>query len=229
MITHIFRGTANLSLEQALKLADYLSLNEIETDYLVALVQLDRAGDKKTREFFQKKVNELRAKKLSVSNRISVQNALSESDRGQYYSSWMYSYLRMLTALDRFQSEEALAKESRLPLSKVRTVLEFLVSRGLCTENGSRIQYGPVPTYVEASSPLVVRHHMNWRQVAQDRFDRISKEDLVFTYPTVISEDDFNELREKIIKMIDEFKKTCDPSPAEFLYCLNIDWLKIST
>jgi uncharacterized protein (TIGR02147 family) len=229
MMTHVFRGSANLSLEQALKLADFFSLNELETDYLVSLVQLERAGDKRTREFCLAKVDELRIKKLNLSNRINVQNELSDADRARYYSSWMYSYLRLLTAVTRFQSEEALAKESRLPLSKVREATEFLKSRGLCIEKNGRLEFGPVPTYVESSSPLVARHHLNWRQVAQEKFDRLSKEDLVFTYPTVISETDFEKLREKLVKVIDDFKKTCDESPSENLYCLNIDWLKISS
>jgi hypothetical protein len=135
----------------------------------------------------------------------------------------------LLTAIGPFQTEEALAKESRLPLSKVREATDFLKSRGLCREKNGKLEYGPVPTYIEASSPLVVRHHLNWRQVSQEKFDRLSKEDLVFTYPTVISRDDFEKIREKLVKVIEEFKKTCDASPSESLYCLNLDWLKISS
>lgn len=229
MVTHIFKGSAHLSLEQTLKLANYFTLNDLETDYLVALVQWERAGDKRTKDYCFAKVSELRTKALNLKERLATQNELSEQDRALYYSSWQNSYARLLTAIDRFQTFENLVGELKLPPQKVRQVLDFLISRRLCREEGNKIVFGSVPTYVESSSPWAARHHLNWRQKTQEKFDQLRSEDMVFTYPTVISEEDFQKIREKLVQFIEEFKKITEPSPSENLYCLNLDWLKLSS
>lgn len=228
MMSHVLKGDAHFSLEQTLKLADYLALNELETDYLVALVQWERAGDRRAREFCQGRVSELRAKAMSIKDRLDVKNELSESDRALFYSSWLYAHLRLLTAIERFQTFEALVAEVNLPPKTVRRALDFLISRGLCSEKNGRIIYASKATYVDAKSPLVVRHHQNWRQQTQGAFERMRDEDLAFTYPTVISEEDFRLIREKLVQFIEEFKKISEPSPAENLYCLTLDWIRLS-
>ena len=230
MVSHVLKGEAHFSLEQALKLADYLSLNDLETDYLVALVQLDRAGDKRARDYCRAKLEEIRAKALDLKERLGTRNELSEQDRALYYSSALYAQIRLLTAIERFQSEAALVAELALPARVVRRALDFLISRGLCREErGGRIVYGDVATYVEADSPFAARLHANWRQKTQESFESLRKEDLVFTYPTVISEMDFLAVREKLVRFFEEFKKTAEPSPSESLFCLNVDWVKLSS
>lgn len=228
MVTHVLKGKLQFTLEQTLKLADHWALNELETEYLVALVQLERAGDKRAKVFCRKRVDELRSRALNLSNRLDTKNELSESDRAQFYSSWIYTYLRLLSAINEFSSEQAMAKATGLSLSSVRVALEFLVSRGLCIEQNGKIKYGPTHTYLEAASPLVVTHHLNWRRKSSERFDQLRPEDLVFTYPVAMSEKEFLVVREKLVQFIEEFKKTVTPSPSENLYCLNLDWLKMT-
>lgn len=228
MVTHILKGNSHLTMEQSLKIADYFSFNTLETEYLVSLVLLERAGDKKTKEFCLNKVNEIRALSLNLKHRLEVKNQLSETDRAFYYSSWIYSMIRLLTAIPRFQTIESLAKELQLPSTRINTALEFLLSRGLCIEENNKIKYGSIPTYLEASSPLASRHHLNWRQKSQEKFEQIRSEDLAITLPCVLSEEDAQKIREKIVQMIEEVKKTYEPSPSEELYILNVDWIKLN-
>ncbi len=229
MITHILKGEAHFSLEQALGLADYLALTSLETEFLVALVQWERAGDKRARAFCEAKIDQLKSQALNLGTRISAKNELDEEDRATYYSSWIYSYLRLLTSIERFQAFDALVKELRLPPKRVREVLDFLTSRGLCKEEGGKIQYVGLTTYAEASSLLATRQHLNWRQKTQEKFESLRPQDLVFTYPTTISEEDFKRIREKLVQFIEEFRKTTEPSPSQGLYCLNIDWIRCTS
>ncbi len=76
MMSHVLKADAQFSLEQALRLADYFTMNEMETDYLVALVQWERAGDTRAKEFCLNKVNQIRAKALSLKDRLDVKNDL---------------------------------------------------------------------------------------------------------------------------------------------------------
>ena len=47
-ISQILNGQANLSAEQAYKVAQHFAFNQIETDYFMNLVSMNRAGDKAT-------------------------------------------------------------------------------------------------------------------------------------------------------------------------------------
>jgi uncharacterized protein (TIGR02147 family) len=227
MISHIMKGTTDFSLEQTLKLADYLNLNDLETDYLVALVQAERAGDVKTKAYCQSKVKQMQEQTMNLSARLKMQNDLSEEDRVFYYSSYTYSYVRLLCSIERFQNFEALQVETKIPAKRLRTILDFLLRCQLCEEKGNRYIYSPKPTYLEASSALVTRHHLNWRQKTQERMEGLRQEDLVFTFPTVLSEEDFLLIREKLVQAIEEVKKISGPSPTDHLYCFNLEWLKI--
>jgi len=227
MVTHIFRGDLHLSSEQCLALAEYLGLNELETQFLVDLVLLARAGDQRTKKYFEKRISHLKAKALQLSERFEIKNELSESDQATFYSSWLYATIRLLTAIPKFQSRVAIAEFLNLNQSKVNKIIEFLISRGLCKEKGGKLLYGDVKTYVAQDSPHVVRHHSNWRLKALEEYDRLEIKELVFTKPVVMSEADYLRIREELVRFIDTFNKISEPSPCEKLYCLNIDWVQI--
>jgi uncharacterized protein (TIGR02147 family) len=227
MVTHIFRGDLHLNPEQCLGLADYLGLNENETEYFVNLVQFARAGNRRTKQYFQNQLTIQREKSLSLQIRLERKNALGEADQAILYSSWLYSAVRLLSAIPKFQTRAALAERLNLPLMKINKALEFLLSRGLCEEAENKIKYGSIKTYVSHESPLAVRHHANWRAKAMEQFDRLTEKELVFTSPVVINETDFLRIREEIVQLIEKFKEVAEPSPSEELYCLNVDWVKI--
>ena len=159
MVSHILGGNAHLTMEQTLKLTEYLGFNAIETEYLVALVQWERAGDERSKTFWAKRIEELKSKALSLNRRLSADNQLSEQVRATYYSSWTYPMIRLCTAITRLQTIEALAEELRLSKTKIREVLDFLVANKLCLEKNGRYTYGPISTYLESTSPLIARHH----------------------------------------------------------------------
>jgi hypothetical protein len=74
---------------------------------------------------------------------------------------------------------------------------------------------------------MAIRHHQNWRQKAQEQFERLRTEDLVFTYPVAMSEKDFAKIRAMLLQFIVDFRAVTEASPSQSLYCLNLDWLKI--
>lgn len=228
MVTHILKGKSHLTMEQSLKLSSHLGLNELEKDYFITLVHYNRASDKDTQKYCMEKLHDIRQKAMNLTNRLEIKNELSESDRAFYYSSYLYSMVRLLTAIDRFQDIPSIAAELDLPMNKIKRVIDFLLSRNLCTEVNGKIKFGDVSTYVEASSPLSHRHHLNWRYKTQQQFENIREEDLVFTFPTVINEDCAKEIREKLVQSIEEIKKVSLPSPSKELYILNVDWMKMT-
>lgn len=227
MVSHVFKGNAQISVEQGLKIAVHFYLNAMETDFLVALIHLERAADRPTQDYFREKLRVLRVKQLDLSERVDATQTLDEKDQATFYSHWYYLGVQILTSIPGFQNPAAIADQLRLPREKVLEALDFLVRTGLCIREGEEYKVGITRTYVKRDSPLVSRHHSNWRMRVMQQYPDIRNEELVFTCPTSISNHDFRMIREKLAQLIEDFNKTIAPSKDEEFACLNIDWVKI--
>ena len=82
---------------------------------------------------------------------------------------------------------------------------------------------GPSSTHLEASSPLVSRHHVNWRIKGIEKTTALSSEELFVTLPCSISEKGIEQIRKEIVSVIDRIVRIIDEAPAEQLACLNVD------
>ena len=67
-VTHVLRGASHLSVEQGIKICDFFLFSELETDFFIQLLQFNRAGDQKTRDFFSKKL----AKKRRIKTKTAA-------------------------------------------------------------------------------------------------------------------------------------------------------------
>jgi len=87
---------------------------------------------------------------------------------------------------------------------------------------------GPQRTHLESTSPLIQKHHSNWRLKALQRSDSLDPEELMYTSPVSLSREDFKIIREDLVLMIKKVLDRVHPSPAEEVACLNIDffWVK---
>jgi len=229
MVSHIFKGDSNLSVEQGLALVSYFGLNRLETDYFIALIQVERAADQNSKGYFLGHLKGIKTKATSLQERLEQTTELSEKNQAIFYSHWYYSAIRLLTALPGFQSPETIAESLGLPIGQVRSVIDFLLKTGLCLEIKGKVSIGKTRTYIGRESPMVMRHHENWRKKSVQLMDRGDTNNLNFTNPITISQTDFEIIREKLICFLEDFRKTADPSPTERLCCLNIDWFKIPT
>lgn len=228
MITHVLSGKANFSVEQGLKVARFLGLREIDTDYFINLVLFDRAGDAESRRFFQEKLDSLRHRILDVREPQERKKELSEADQNVFYANWYTSAVRLMTAIDGYQTPSAIADELGLSTNEVGRILRFLVSVGLCEESDGFFRVAIQQTFVPKDIATVYRHHQNWRLKAIENYGRSGPDDLSFTNPVVISREDFIKVRDQLVEFIKTFQKTALPSPSEELCCLTIDWIKIA-
>ncbi len=227
LVSQIFRGNKSLSMDQAMALADYLGLSELETEYFLLLVQLDRAATDKLKSHLKKQLKRKREEGLELSHHLAKDTQLSDVDKSIFYSSWIYSALRVLTSLNSHQNIEDLAKHLDLPKAMVSNAMEFLVSRNLCISERGKFKPGHQRTHLESTSPLIARHHTNWRLKAIENFDVISSHELVYTAPLSISQKDAAAFRQKLVKLISELGGTVKDTDPESFYCFNIDWLEL--
>jgi uncharacterized protein (TIGR02147 family) len=227
ILTLVIRGQRDFTPEQANDLCEHLQMTELETEYFLTLVALQRAGKTNLRARLNRQLERLRKKSGELRNRIPPTAELSEEAMAVFYSQWYYSAARLLTSIDGFQTAERISERLHIPRALTKRVLEFLVSTGLCIEDRGIHRMGHKSTHTGAESPLVARHHQNWRLQAIERADRIRPDDLFFTSPVSISKDAIPRVRKILLEAVEECFKIIDPAPCEELACLNIDWFRL--
>ena len=90
-ISQVFHGDKDLSLEQADLLADYIGLKNLERDYFFLLIEKERAGSKRIKQYWSEKLEELRKSSLKISNRVNPNRVLNDEEKSIFYSSAIYS------------------------------------------------------------------------------------------------------------------------------------------
>jgi len=227
MLSQIFKGDSNLSLEQAQKISEYFGLENFETEYFLGLVQWERAGTKKLKDIIHRQL--LRLKEMpryETETTKAVQ--LSGSDRSTFYSAWFYSAIRLLTAIPQYDDAATISKYFEVPRPLVDEVLEFLLSAGLCVKKGNTITMGPRRTHLEGDYQARVRHHTNWRVKALARIPTFSpSEEFFSTFPMTLTESEAKEVKQALFDVLSRVETILDrKTTPEKLYCLNIDWFK---
>ena len=227
LVSQVFKGLKSFTPEQAALVAEFLELSDRETEYFLLLVQLERAGNEALRRIYFKQLEELKKESQQLVNRVGAKRTLSENERAVFYSDWIYTAVRQLTAIPEFQTRAAIAKKLNLSQRRLAPVFDFLLEAGLCTEAGGRLTIGASSTHLGADSPWARVHHLNWRQRAAELMQNEESGKLHYTSPMTLSQKDAERLREEIIKFLESIDKIIEPSPSEELHCLNIDWFKI--
>jgi uncharacterized protein (TIGR02147 family) len=229
-ISHVFQGNVDLTLEQACGLATHLGLNDLETEYLVALVQRERAGTPALKRVFERQLEAAQAKSRELVHRVDRDRVLTEADKSTFYSNWYYTGIRIASSVPEYQNVDALAQYFDLPRGTVQKVIDFLLQTGLCIadeKNEGRIKMGPKVTHLEATSPLVARHHANWRMKAMQRHEKLGPSELAYTAPISIAEKDQDAIREMSVNFVERVLKVVKASePEEKLMCLCVDWFE---
>ncbi|WP_413584881.1 TIGR02147 family protein [Bdellovibrio sp. HCB274] len=225
-ISQVLKGAKDFSSEQWLATCSLMKLSELENDYLQVLLQQNRAGTKEARAYFQKKLDEILKRRLQLQERMKDHKQLTDEDRAVFYSSWIYSAVRLFAACEGGQTLEQLAEKFQISKSKMEEILGFLCRTGLCKFEKSKYHMGEQHVHVPANSPFVVRHHTNWRLRAINSLEQTTPEELNFTAPMSISNKDFTIIREKIVKLIQEAVEVAKASNSEDLATLTIDFFK---
>lgn len=227
-ISQVFKGQKRLTLEQGSRLAEHLGFSDLESDYLLNLLEKERAGTKDLEARIEKRLKKIREMASQLVNRTQRDLVLSEENKALFYSSWFYSAIRLATDIEGLQTIEALSEHFSLRPELTNQVLQFLIACGLCVEKDGLYKMGPKRTHLEATSPLISRHHMNWRMKAVERSTKLEHDDeLQVSSPIVLSKKDALHVRDLLMTQVQEILKKAGPSPSETLYCLNVDWFKI--
>lgn len=226
-ITHVLSGENHFSMEQAESAARYFALTKDETEYFLLLVQHNRAGTVELRKFMDGLLQELREKNSLLKGRLKIKDTLSREDQAIYYSSWYYAAVHMALTVPTFRSSEKIAEKLGLTAARVQEILEFLLQKGLAHKIANQYRTEKPFLHLEKNSPLISKHHANFRVRALQALDHERNHDLHYSLVFSVEKKDLPKVRECLVKALEGCAEIIRPSREEELACLCIDLFSV--
>lgn len=226
LISQILKGEKALTPDQTSDLCDFLNLTELEADYLHLLVEHNRAGNSRYRQKLERKIQALQTQSRKLGKRVPRDRELNDEQKAIYYSNWLYTGIRNLTAVPGCDQVDSIAERLKMDPSVIQRTLRFLIDHGLCREENGRVTYGPAGIHVDKESPYVTKHHQNWRLRGIHQMEMRRENDIFFTAPMSLSHAAAEEVRKLLPSLVQTIMKITSPSPSETVACLNFDWFE---
>ena len=223
-ISQVLNGPANFSLEQGALINRLIGHSREESRFFLLILEYARAGSRELKTHFQELIEEAIDRHLNLKERFKVQERLSESDQLTYYSDWRFAAVHMLVSIPKFDGPERICEAVDLSLVVVRSTLEFLTRTGLVINEGGKYRLGASRLHLGKDSPLIGRHHANWRVQALKSLDRGTEGDLHYTSIVSLSRKDVVEIKKRLIQTIEDYNAVVKDSYEEAAFCLNVDF-----
>ncbi|MBT4761180.1 MAG: TIGR02147 family protein [Bdellovibrionaceae bacterium] len=225
-LSKILAKNADLSFDQAYGVCAYFILNDLETDYFVNLVLLQRAGTTNTKKYLKNKLKEITNKSQVLSQRIKEGYELNPKAQLIYYSNWLYAATHILTSIKEYATAEAIANKLAAPISKVKECLIFLEKNNLIIKKNGSYDVGQARIHLANENPLIVSHHRNWRLKALDHLTS-SPENLHYSSVVTFSKSDSHKVKEILIQAIEDVRKIAATAKDEAIYSYGVDFFEL--
>lgn len=226
LLSQVTKADKHLSMETAAEITEYMGLNQKEAEYFLLIVEHQRAGSFKLKKILEKKLEREQQLGSQLQNRLPQDRQLTDEEKMQFYSSWMYSAIRILSALPTMNSPKIISERLNVPLGIANDIIHFLLEKNLCIMKENNLTYGPHRTHIGKDSPFVVRHHQNWRLKGLNIMETRREEDLFFTQPMALSKEAAEKIRLLLPGIIEQINSISGPSDSEVVRCFNIDWFE---
>jgi len=227
-VSQVLNGDLHFNPEQAENLNPLLGHSAEESDFFLLLIQHGRAGTHALRTRIQSQIDRALQKRLVLKDRVDIKAGLDPVAQATYYSSWHFAAIHILVTIEGCRTKDAIADHLRLPMEKVSQVLEFLRASGLVRIEKGQILPGVSRIFLGSDSPMISRHHANWRVRAIESLDRTLDTDIHLSTLLSVAKKDVLKMKEQIIKGIEQTRGIArDSTPEEELYCFNLDFFKV--
>lgn len=224
-LTMVIKGQRSPSFEMINALAEDLSMDMKEKQYLMLLVQLEKANKKKkdTKEILEK-IAELNAGSNSISLGLKEFSAISE---------WYFLAIKQLISTPNFvEDEDWIFKKLRKKVtpSQIKNALNIMMEMETIgrDENGKLVvlKEGLLTTN-DVPSSAIKRHHFGMINRALEAIEEQSvKERQVTSVTMKVKPEDVDAAKKYIFDFIKDFNEKFSTTEADDLYQLNMQFFR---
>ncbi len=226
-VSQVLNGSPQFSLEQAEDTNGFFEHSNEEAEFFLLLVQHERAGTTRLRKRVKQQIDRVLEGRLILRKRVDIQATLPLETQLRYYSSWHYAAVHVAISVPGLTTKSALTKELNIPPAKLNEVIEFLIQAGLITDEHGIFRQGVSRIFLGSDSPMISKHHANWRMKAIDACDRARADDLHLSTVVSLSQADFETLREQLVRSINDMRAVIKESKEERVACLAVDFFSL--
>lgn len=132
--SQVIHGNVQLTPDHGFKLCKYFQFNSREQDFFLTQLELARAATAEYRAYLEEKL-------VQIKRAQENPKAKATPEQLQYFSSWHWSAIHLLTSIPGYEQASAIAERLRLPQNLVLQTLESLAKRGLVKHEGNLWKY----------------------------------------------------------------------------------------
>lgn len=222
-VSQVLSGPSHFTMEQADALIPLLEHTEEEANYFLLLVEHARAGTSSLSKRIEKKMKKALEQRQDLKSRFTEMKSLTIEDQAIYYSHWAYIAVHLSVLIPKLRTVSAIAKYFDLEPQKTAQILGFLASVGLVKSEGGAYGPGEVRMHLSQDSPMISKHHANWRMRAIQSLERETKQELHYSGVISVSHEDLIRIREVMARALEDVGKIVKDSKDETVYCYNLD------
>lgn len=223
-VSQVLNGAAHFSLEQGERVNLFFGHSKEQALFFLFLIQLARAGTPGLRKTFEEQLRLMKEKQFVLKDRLEFKKTLSREDQAVFYSSWHYGAIHVLVSVPGCHSERGISEYLRLPVERVAEVLQFLVSLNLVTRKDGRYTIGTSHIHLEHDSPMISKHHINWRLQGIQSLDQVGPTDLHYSSVITASKADASRIQAALVEAIERVRAVVKESKDEEGYCYSLDF-----
>jgi len=215
----------NLTSDQIYNISIFLGLNEDEQEFLLLLLEHEKAASFSYKKRIQKKIETLKQNSKRLTKKVSSKN--SKEINPKYYSAWYYSAVHIASSINEIRTEKDFARLLNLDLVTIRKTLKDLKSWSLVSFKDEAWSYNDnYSLHLKDDSLLNRLNHANWRTYALSKPIEPEK-NINYTSVFTVSKKDLEILRADTLKLLEEQRKKISPSEPEELVVFNCDFVSI--
>lgn len=222
-LSQVLNGKAELTPDHLVQFSDSIGLSEEEAQYLMMVLLRDRSGSATSRKSLDTKIEKLKSKALAVSQIVKREKTkeISEAQRTQYYSTWQYGAIHILTSIPALQTAQAISDKMQLPQNTTIRLLKDLIEMGAVRKEKDRYIHAGGDVYLTRDNPQLHAHHLSWRMKAVER--TMFPDEIHYTNIYSISQKDVEKIRHQILQLIEEQRKIVRDSGTDVagVFCLD--------
>lgn len=227
-MSHVLKGRAEFSLEQAEALTNYLGMTPKEKDYFLLLVQMSRAGTPSYKSYLKGKIELQKAEYDNLKQRVNIESKMNLEDQILYYSRWQYSAVHMCVMLPEMNNAQKIAQRLSLSVPETEEALDVLLRMSLISKMSGGWKVQKSAMHLENDSPLLKTLHTQWRLKSIDAISiHKNQRDLRYSGCVALGKSDVEKIKELLTQAVEQSISQILPSPEETLAVLNIDFFEI--
>jgi len=226
-LSQVLTGKSHLTLEHAFLVSQFLKRRRDEKRFFLLLVQKARAGSDALKSHFDEELKTELTRRQPIKDRLGVQDELTLEDQAVYYSQWWYGAIHILVAFPEFNNADAIAARLGLNAAVVKKALQFLVARGLITSGRDGLKIGKKRIHLGSQSPLINRHHMNWRAKCLSVLEKDSEDDVHFSGVIGVSRAGARKIREAILSLLKTSEGVVRDTKEEAPFVMLVDFFEL--